>query len=158
MKHIQPCLKTGLLLFTLCAWICAAAPLHADNANIEWNSYSAGMKKIANENKKGFIHFYTDWCTYCKMMNRKTFSNDAVAAYLNQKFIPIRVNGDEQKSVTSDYGVNGFPSNWFVGEDQSNIGSRPGFIPADIFLKMLKFIETDSFKQMSFQDYVDNNS
>lgn len=158
MKRIQPDLMTGLLLFGLLAWICSAAPLYADNTKIQWNSYSAGMKKIAEQEKKGFIHFYTDWCTYCEMMNRKTFSNDSVASYLNQKFVPIRINGDEQKSVTSDYGVNGFPTNLFVAEDQSDIGSRPGFIPADIFLKMLKYIDSDSFKHMSFQDYVDNNS
>ena len=158
MKRIQPDWLTGLILFVLLAWMCSATPVYADETNIQWNSYNAGMEKIAQENKKGFIHFYTDWCTYCKMMNRKTFSNDAVATYLNQNFVPIRVNGDEQKSVTSDYGVNGFPSNWFIAEDQSDIGSRPGFIPADIFLKMLKYVESDSFKHMSFQDYVDNNS
>ena len=158
MKPNPTDFRTVFFIFALLICLCAAAPLHAGSTDINWNSYNTGMKKIAQENKKGFIHFYTDWCTYCKMMNRKTFSNDSVAAYLNRNFVPIRVNGDEQKSVISDYGVNGFPTNLFVAEDQSDIGSRPGFIPADIFLKMLKYIESDSFKHMSFQDYVDNNS
>mgnify|MGYP002395166942 CR=1 FL=1 len=129
----------------------------AANQEINWYSYKAGMEKISKENKKGYIHFYTDWCTYCKIMNQKTFTDDSVIAFLNQNFVPIRVNAEEQRDVAKKYGVSKFPNNWFIGEDKSEIGKRPGFIPAEIMLKMLQYVSSDSFKNMSFQDYMDSS-
>lgn len=143
----------SLILFSVI--IFSAASVLALNPEIKWQSYQSGMKKIADENKKGFIHFYTDWCTYCKLMNQKTFTNDAVIAFLNQNFVPIRVDAEEQRNVAKKYGVSSFPNNGFIAEDQSEIGKRPGFIPPDLLLKMLEFIDSESFKSMSFKDFMD---
>ena len=143
----------SLILFSVI--IFSAASVLALNPEIKWQSYQSGMKKIADENKKGFIHFYTDWCTYCKLMNQKTFTNDAVIAFLNQNFVPIRVDAEEQRDVARKYGVSSFPNNGFIAEDQSEIGKRPGFIPPDLLLKMLEFIDSESFKSMSFKDFMD---
>jgi thioredoxin-related protein len=121
---------------------------------INWQSYEAGIKKIKDQKKKGFLHFYTDWCTYCKIMNVKTFSDAKIIAYLNDNFIPIRVNAERQKNVAHKYGVNRFPNTWFLAEDSSNLSSQPGFIPAEKLLAILKFLNTDSFKRMEFSDYM----
>jgi thioredoxin-related protein len=142
-----------MLTISLCL-LFSAAPAYCDN--VRWNSYETGMKKMVEENKKGFLHFYTDWCTYCKLMNKKTFSNEAVAGYLNRNFIPIRVNAEDEKHVASEYGVHRFPNNWFLTEDQETIGKRPGYIEPAIFLDMLKYVESESFASMSFQEYMDN--
>jgi len=143
-----------MIIFSIIIAFSSAAM--AANQDINWYSYKNGMEKINNENKKGYIHFYTDWCTYCKLMNQKTFTDESVIAFLNENFVPIRVNAEEQRDVAKKYGVSKFPNNWFIGEDQAEIGKRPGFIPADIMLKMLQYVSSDSFKDMSFQDYVDN--
>ena len=147
--------KNWLCLIIFFALIFAASSVLALNTEINWQSYQSGMKKIADENKKGFIHFYTEWCTYCKLMNQKTFANDAVIAYLNENFVPIRVDAEEQRDVAKKYGVSKFPNNGFIAEDQSEIGKRPGFIPADMLLKMLEYIDSESFKAMSFKDFMD---
>jgi len=131
--------------------------LAAADSEINWYSYQSGMKKINDEGKKGFLHFYTDWCTYCKLMNRQTFTDDSVVAFLNQNFVPMRVNAEKQRDVAKKYGVSKFPNSWFIAEDQSEIGKRPGFISADILLKMLKYVDTDSFQEMSFQDFMNND-
>jgi len=139
----------------LLTFIFACSPALALNPEINWHSYQSGIKKIADQNKKGFIHFYTDWCTYCKLMNQKTFSNEAVVAYLNENFVPIRVDAEEQRDVARKYGVSSFPNNGFIAEDQSEIGKRPGFIPPDMLLKMLEYIDSESFKTISFKDFMD---
>ncbi|MFP4531359.1 MAG: thioredoxin family protein [Desulfobacterales bacterium] len=135
--------------------IFAGSPGLASNAEINWTSYQSGMEKIADENKKGFIHFYTDWCTYCKLMDQKTFSDDSVIAFLNENFVSIRVDAEEQQSVAKKYGASSFPTNGFIAEDQSEIGKRPGFIPPDLLLKMLEFIDSESFKTMNFKEFMD---
>lgn len=143
-------------VFILAFWL-AVTPVNAQNAEINWKSYEKGMDKISEENLKGFIHFYTDWCTYCKKMNKETFSDASVVAYLNQNFVPIRINAEKQREVAKKYGVSRFPNNWFISEDSSNIGSQPGFIPPDALLKMLQYISTDSFENMSFQEFMETS-
>ena len=129
-------------------------PAMAEKKQIHWQTYDAGIKMIKEQNKKGFLHFYTDWCTYCKLMNKETFNDPKIIDYLNNNFVPIRVNAEKEKDVAKKYGVNRFPSNWFIGEDSSALTNQPGFIPPEMLLNMLKFLKTDSFKSMKFSEFM----
>jgi thioredoxin-related protein len=131
-------------------------PAMAENKEIQWQPYDTGMKMIKEQNKKGFLHFYTDWCTYCKIMNKQTFVDPKVIDYLNNNFISIRVNADKQKDVAKKYGVSRFPSTWFIAEDSTSLSNQPGFIQPDMLLDMLKFLNTDSFKEMKFSEFIAN--
>jgi len=146
----------GLGVIALFSFILVSGSALSAGLEVNWNSYQPGMKKIADEDKKGFILFYTDRCAYCKMMDQKTFSDDAVITFLNQNFVPIRVDAEEQRDVAKKYGVNKFPNTWFIAEDQSGIGKRPGFIPPELLLEMLRYIDSDSFRNMSFQNFMNN--
>ena len=128
----------------------------AEKKEIHWQSYESGMQMIKDQNKKGLLHFYTDWCTYCKLMNRQTFVDPKVVDYINENFIPIRVNADKQKKVAKEYGVTRFPNTWFIAEDSSALSNQPGFIQPDMLLNMLKFLNTDSFKKMKFSEFMEN--
>lgn len=156
MKHPYKLLP---LIFLCClfAWGCSdsgTAPAKTTpEEDIAWQDYDAGIKKIKTSGKKGFLHFYTDWCTYCKIMAEKTFSDTKVSRYLNRHFVPIRVNAEKQQDVAKQYDVTRFPSNWFIGEDAESIGNRPGFIPPDLMLSLLKYIHSDSYRQMKFQEF-----
>ncbi len=151
-------LKNWVGPIVIVCFIFSLCPPLAANPGVNWHSFQSGMKKITDENKKGFLHFYTDRCKYCKLMNQKTFTDEAVIAFLNQNFVPIRVDASAQREIAKKYGVYRFPNSWFIAEDQSGIGKRPGFIPADTLLRMLQYIESNSFKKMSFQDFIDKNS
>jgi len=127
----------------------------AEKNQINWQSYDAGIQMIKSQNKKGFVHFYTDWCTYCKLMNKQTFTDEKIIDYLNTHFVSIRVNAEKEKEVAKKYGANRFPFNSFISEDASALSSQPGFIPPDMLLDMLKFLDTDSFKKMKFSEFID---
>ncbi len=87
-------------------------------------------------------------------MNSQTFADAKIIDYLNKNFVAIRVNAEKEKEVAKKYGVNRFPNNWFIAEDNSTLSSQPGFIPPDMFLDMLKFLNTDSFKNMKFSEFI----
>jgi len=146
-------ITTTILCVFLSFWSTSAL---AEKKEIHWQSYENGMKMIKDQNKKGFLHFYTDWCTYCKIMNKQTFADAKVIDYINDNFIPIRVNAEKQKDIAKQYGVTRFPNNWFIGEDSKALSSQPGYIPPDMFLNMLQFLNTDSFKKMKFSEFMEN--
>lgn len=122
---------------------------------IDWMAYEEGVARGKANQKKVFLNFYADWCQYCKVMDQKTFKDESVVAYLNENFIPVRVNSDKQKKVARDYNVQALPVSWFIAEDGENIGSQPGYVPPDMMLPLLKYIHTDSYKKMDFQKFMD---
>lgn len=109
---------------------------------IGWHSYEDGMARSKFEKKKVFLHFFADWCTYCVEMERKTFKDPAVVIALNRDFIPIRVDADREKATTALYRVKGLPDSWFIAETGEVIGHRPGYIPADQLIGILKMVLT----------------
>ena len=42
---------------------------------------------------------YTDWCGWCKVMDRNTFTNEEVINIINNKFIPIKFDAEYQEEV-----------------------------------------------------------
>lgn len=138
----------GLLLLVM------VLPIAASADGIKWYTYEKGMAAGKEEGKKIFLHFYADWCRYCKQMDSKAFSDNAIVGYLNSNFIPIRVNSDKQSKIAMKYRVRGLPTTWFLRENGDKIVWRPGYIGEDDLLGYLKFIQTDSYKHMSLKDFL----
>ena len=141
-----------LLAFFLGAISCTG---FAEEDKVNWDSYESGMEKIKTEEKMGFLHFYTDWCTYCKLMVKQTFADPKVADYLNAHFISIKVNAEKEKDIAKKYNAYRFPSNWFLSKKGETVANRPGFIPPDQMITMLKYMHTGSYQEMNFQEFVD---
>ncbi len=120
---------------------------------IKWYSYNEGMSLGKSEQKKVLLTFFADWCGYCTKMEKETFTNPQIISFLNKNFIPIKVNYDKDNKIASRYQVRGLPSTWFFSEDGHQIGSQPGYIPATNLLTILKYIQSDSYKKMSFDDF-----
>lgn len=124
------------------------------NATITWYGYDEGMAMGKQSGKKILLHFYADWCTYCKKMNREVFSKGDSADYINQNFVPIRVNSDKEKQLAASYRVRGLPTTWFLDQNGERIMSLPGYIPKKMFMVYLKFIQTESYRNMSFSAFM----
>ena len=127
----------------------------AASGNIQWYPYETGMELGKKENKKIFLHFWSEDCEYCKKMAKETFVDSAVIAYLNKNFISIKVNADKEQALVSEYNVRGLPDNWFIDEKNEVIGNQPGYISADMLLPRLRYIHTDSYKKMSYKKFLD---
>ena len=125
----------------------------AFSKEIKWYSYEDGAALRKKAKKNIFIHFYADWCGYCKKMGRETFKNPEVISYLNKNFISIFINSDKDKKIVSEYRVRGFPANWFVSKNGEKIGNLPGFIKAKRLLLFLKYIHSDSYRKMTLEAF-----
>jgi thioredoxin-related protein len=127
----------------------------ASSENINWYTYKHGIELSKKQGKKIFLHFYADWCAYCEKMEKETFSDYSVASYINANFIPIKVNSDRDVKIALDFGVRGLPSTWFIGENGERISYLPGYISSKRLLNILRYINTDSFKEMTFSKFVE---
>jgi thioredoxin-related protein len=151
----QASVLLALLVLLLAGGVDTAVSARAADGGIQWLSYAEGRQRGEDESKKVFLVFNADWCRYCLKMEKETFQDPSVVAYVNRNFVPISVNSDREQAIAEKFNVRGLPSTWFISENGDRIGSRPGFIPADEMLQILKFIGSDSYRSMNFQTFLD---
>ena len=54
--------------------------------SIEWITFEQAVKAQEENPKKILMDVYTDWCGPCKLMDKKTFQNPYVAAYVREHY------------------------------------------------------------------------
>lgn len=65
-----------------------------------WTSFEDLTDSLRKERRPVLVFIHTDWCTYCKMMELRTFSDATVASKLQEKFYCVRLNAEETQSIT----------------------------------------------------------
>lgn len=65
-----------------------------------WTSFEDLTDSLRKERKPVLVFIHTDWCTYCKMMELRTFSDATVASKLQEKFYCVRLNAEETQPIT----------------------------------------------------------
>ena len=53
-----------------------------------WLSIEEGVVQANQDQKKILIDVYTDWCKWCKVMDKETFGNAALLPYLGSVLNP----------------------------------------------------------------------
>ncbi|PWJ44505.1 thioredoxin family protein [Sediminitomix flava] len=66
---------------------------------VEWQSFEKAMQENTSAQKMIFIDVYTDWCGYCKKMDKMTFKDPKVSSVLNEKFMPIKFNAEQKEPI-----------------------------------------------------------
>ena len=120
---------------------------------ISWQKFDRGMEMAKEQNKNIFLYFHAKWCSYCIKMEKSTFKNPMVIDYINKNFISIKVDSDREQKISAAYNVRGLPSLWFLKSDHTKISNLPGYVDGKTFGIILKFINTDSYEKMSYNDF-----
>ena len=63
-------------------------------AEVQWISFEQLEDSLAVKPKKVFIDFYTEWCTYCRKMDKKVFTKPAVASLLNEEYYAVKMDAE----------------------------------------------------------------
>ena len=66
---------------------------------VNWMSFEEAIAKSKTNPKKFFIDVYTDWCGWCKVMDRQTFSHPQIARYLNEKYYAIKLDAEQKEDI-----------------------------------------------------------
>lgn len=57
--------------------------------------WDAAVAKAKAEGKHILFDAYTDWCYWCKVQDRETFADPAMAAFIEEHFVSLKVNMEE---------------------------------------------------------------
>ena len=134
--------------------------------NINWVDLEQAQKRAKAENKKVLLFMEAEWCGYCKKMYREVFPKQSVQDSLHKYFYPVRIDLESQEQVNfngskisqqalgQQFRVTGTPTLIFLESDGAVMGTQPGFIPAEIFDKLMAFVGSEKFKNMGFKEYL----
>jgi len=98
---------------------------HAENP-VDWYPWGEEAFQTARErNCPIFLSIGYSACHWCHVMERESFSDPKVAAFLNEHFVPIKVDREEHPEVDAQYmeavqaltGHGGWPLNVFLTPD-----------------------------------------
>lgn len=126
------------LLFALCTLaVCSSSAL----ADIKFlrGPLSEAVTRAQAEKKPVMIDFITDWCMWCDTLDRNTYTNAKVAAFVSDNVVPIKIDAEKGEgiSLAKKYGVSGYPTILLIKSDGEEIDRIVGYAPPEPFLKSL---------------------
>jgi uncharacterized protein YyaL (SSP411 family) len=95
---------------------------HADNPINWWYWCDEALAEARRDDKPIFLSIGYSSCHWCTVMEGEAFSDGTIAAYLNENFLPIKVDREERPDLDSIYmqalqmmtGQGGWPLNIFL--------------------------------------------
>ncbi len=138
---------------------------HAGDGALTWRGFDDGIAEAKKTKKKVLIDVYTDWCSWCKVMDSKTYADKNVIEYLSKYYVLIKLNAESAKKLTyknkqhteqelaAAFGITGYPSTLFLKSDGEPITVYPGFADAPKFKLVASFIAEDHYLNTKFEDY-----
>ena len=137
------------------------SPPPGNVAALRWLDYGDALDRAAAEDKHIIIDFYTDWCGWCKVMDRKTYADPRVMKLLNESFVITKINAESNKrfrvgdgemtgrELARQYRVQSFPMTWFLKPDGSALANVPGYIDANKFVRALEYVHGRNYEEQS---------
>jgi len=103
-------------------------------AEIKWaKDWADAQRQATASNKLVMIDFYTDWCGWCKKLDKDTYSADSVVK-ASASVVSVKINAEKEGvALAKKYGVSGFPTILFVDAKGVVAGRIVGYLPAEPF-------------------------
>jgi thiol:disulfide interchange protein DsbD len=125
-----------ILAILTCCMSASFAGEHVNNTT----DLNKAIEQAHAENKSIMLFFDQKDCHYCDEMKEKTLSNSDVISKLNEGYITVFIDINQQPKIASKYKVFGTPTVLFLDSNQKQIGKVEGYVDANEFLNNLKGI------------------
>lgn len=149
-NYIQ--MKNIIIAFLLIIGIAAVGFVNKPETEkkINWLSITEAYQLNQKEPRKIFVDVYTNWCGWCKKMDKDTFADPKVVDFVNENFYAVKLNAENTdpiimagdtttaQMIARSMGVSGYPTIVYIKEDFRTIQPVSGYQNASKFLQSLE--------------------
>jgi thioredoxin-related protein len=150
-------MKRILTIFFFIPFIVGLSSIKGESPKIKWVDFNTGLAQAQQTGKLAVIDCYTDWCGWCKVMDKKTFSDPKIIERINEKYIAIKFNpekpgkyfagskdslsGRQLLMALSNNKPSGYPTFFFFVPQDAKLFQLPGYQDANQFGATMNNIE-----------------
>ncbi|MEH6535164.1 MAG: thioredoxin fold domain-containing protein [Psychroserpens sp.] len=168
-------MKKLVLLFAV-ALITSTSAI-AQSQEINWMTFEDALAAQKKNPKKIMMDVYTNWCGPCKLLDKNTFHNKDVVAFVNKNFYAVKFNAEGNSKVTYEgkeysnpsykeelknrrngvhqlsryLGVRAYPTIVYFDEKGDKIQPISGYMKPQQIELYLKLFQTDAYKDITTQ-------
>ncbi|HPF16087.1 MAG TPA: thioredoxin fold domain-containing protein [Thermotogota bacterium] len=139
-----------------------------------FNDFDTGFEVARILNKNVLLIFTSNSCPYCTKLKDEVLASEDVMNFLINNYILIEIRADNDliahfdvenakfdesgkeytyQDLFSLFGVRGVPATFFFNRELEFLGGFPGYLPANDYIKWLKYVETESYKSVEINDF-----
>lgn len=106
-------------------------PPAVPSSGVVWQPWSgAAFARARDEHKPVLLAISASWCHSCHEMDRTSYADPEIAAFINDRFVPVRVDADDRPDISERYSLGGWPTTAFLTPD-GEILAGGTFVPAE---------------------------
>lgn len=172
-------------ILTLFLFLPFALSAQQKSNEINWITWDEVESKMETEPRKVLVDVYTKWCGPCKMMNKTTFQDPTVVAYINANYYaikfdaespnPVSFKGAEYKNEAHDPAKTGrnsthdltkaiapvkgriaYPTIVYMDETFQILSPVQGMQKPEQIMPILSFFGDDIYKDKTWQEYLES--
>ena len=140
---------------------------------VQWITMAALQEAYSKNPKPILVDVYTSWCGWCKVMDKETYTNEKVAAYINEHYYAVKLDAEQKEPVEWNgkkygydklnkvhelaiylcYGQLSFPTTVFVTALNAQPTPLSGYLKAKEIESPLKFFGEGAYKTQNFPEF-----
>jgi len=99
-------------------------------AEIDWREWGEdAFQQSRDTNKPILLSLSAVWCHWCHVMDETTYSDEGVITFINQHFVPVRVDNDERPDINARYNMGGWPTTAFLTPEGETLAGATYIAP-----------------------------
>lgn len=140
---------------------------------VAWLSVDEAVARSKNEPRPILVDVYTGWCGWCKRMDKSTYADSAIVAYINRTFWAIKFDAEQKDSLVFNGRVfryvterkahefalsllseqMSYPSTVFLNPDFSMIQPIAGYLDPASMAPILAYIGEGANRTTEWKDF-----
>jgi hypothetical protein len=108
-------------------------------ATIQWRgNWEEALEEAKKANRPLLLELYLEGCSHCARLDRETHQDPAVAAALNERFIPVRIEGRSHMELVQKLEVRGAPTTLIFSPEGKELRRFAGFFAPPEYLQEIQ--------------------